>query len=112
MGCKESDKTDNSCIVIRNNKVYLKVILGELNVICTSSLPTIVTTQAFLSDKKISLQLDLKVCRSCLKIASGHVLLWASLVAQTAKNLPEMQETWGQIPGLVRSPGEGNGYPL
>ena len=23
-----------------------------------------------------------------------------------------MQETWGFIPGLGRSPGEGNGYPL
>ena len=31
---------------------------------------------------------------------------WASLVAQLVKNPPAMQETW------VRSPGEGNGYPL
>ena len=30
----------------------------------------------------------------------------ASLVAQLVNNLPTMQETW------VRSPGEGNGYPL
>ena len=30
----------------------------------------------------------------------------ASLVAQTVKNLPAMQETWGFIPGLGRSPGE------
>ena len=29
------------------------------------------------------------------------------------KNLPPMQETWvHSIPGLERSPGEGNGYPL
>ena len=33
---------------------------------------------------------------------------WASLVAQLVKNLPAM----GLIPGLGRSPGEGNGYPL
>ena len=44
--------------------------------------------------------------------------LWfgASLVAQLVKNLPAVQETWvgdlGLIPGLGRSPGEGNGYPL
>ena len=31
---------------------------------------------------------------------------WASLVTQTVKNLPAMQET------RVQSPGEGNGYPL
>ena len=56
---------------------------------------------------------------------------WASLVAQTLKNLPAMWETqdrfqgWkdskesacnvgdpGSIPGLERSPGDGNGYPL
>ena len=34
----------------------------------------------------------------------------ASLVAQTVKNLPAMQETQGFI--LGSSPGEGNGYPL
>ena len=31
---------------------------------------------------------------------------WASLVAQTVKNSPGMQEA------QVQSPGEGNGYPL
>ena len=41
----------------------------------------------------------------------------ASLVAKLAqlvKNLPAMRETWvpGSIPGLGRSPGEGNGNPL
>ena len=35
----------------------------------------------------------------------------ASLVAQTVKNLPEMQETWVQ-PGLGRFPGEGHGNLL
>ena len=35
-----------------------------------------------------------------------------SLVAQMVKNLPIMQEIRGLIPGLGRSPGEGNGYPL
>ena len=28
------------------------------------------------------------------------------------KNFPAMQEIWISIPGLGRSPGEGNGYPL
>ena len=37
---------------------------------------------------------------------------WASLVAQLVKNLPAVQETRGSIPGLGRSPGEQNGYPL
>ena len=37
---------------------------------------------------------------------------WASLVAQLIKNLPTIRETWGSIPGLARSPGEGKGYPL
>ena len=37
-----------------------------------------------------------------------------SLVAQMVKNLPAIWETWvpGSIPGLGRSPGEGNGNPL
>ena len=34
---------------------------------------------------------------------------WTSLVAQMVKNPPAM---WGLVPGLGRSPGEGNGYPL
>ena len=38
--------------------------------------------------------------------------LWASLVAQTIKNLPANQETWVLIPGSGRSSGEGNGNPL
>ena len=36
----------------------------------------------------------------------------ASLVAQTLKNLPINAGDLGSIPGLGRSPGEGNGYPL
>ena len=39
------------------------------------------------------------------------VRVWASLVAQTVKHLPAKGETWS-IPGLGRSPGEGNGNPL
>ena len=33
-------------------------------------------------------------------------------VAQLVKNPPAIWETWGLIPGLERSPGEGKGYPL
>ena len=36
----------------------------------------------------------------------------ASLVAQTVKNLPAMQEDLGLIPGSGRSPREGNGNPF
>ena len=36
----------------------------------------------------------------------------ASLVAQTVKNLPLIQETQIQSLGWGRSPGEGKGYPL
>ena len=37
----------------------------------------------------------------------------ASLVAELIKNLPAMQETgFDLIPGLGRSPGEGDGNPL
>ena len=44
--------------------------------------------------------------------------MWASLVAQLVKNPPALQEIacnagdLGSIPGLGRSPGEGNGNPL
>ena len=37
-------------------------------------------------------------------------LVWASLVAQTVKHLSAGD--LGLIPGLGRSPGEGNGSPL
>ena len=36
----------------------------------------------------------------------------ASLVAQKAKNLPAIAGDQDSIPGLGRSPGEGNGNPL
>ena len=36
---------------------------------------------------------------------------WVSLVAQLVTNLPAMRDL-GLIPGLVKSLGEGNGYPL
>ena len=43
-------------------------------------------------------------------------LSWTSPVAQMVKRLPTTRETWvrslGSIPGLGRSPGEGNGNPL
>ena len=38
--------------------------------------------------------------------------VWTSLVAQTVKNLPAMQETWVQSMGQEDNPGEGNGNPL
>ena len=41
-----------------------------------------------------------------------YTLLRVSLVAQLVKNLPDMQETLGWIPGSERSPGEGNGNSL
>ena len=37
---------------------------------------------------------------------------WASLVAQTIKNLLAVWETWIGSPGAGRALGEGNGYPL
>ena len=41
-----------------------------------------------------------------------HQLTRASLVAQTVKNLPAMQETMVQSLGQEDPPGEGNGNPL
>ena len=38
--------------------------------------------------------------------------MMGSLVAQTVKHLPAMREDPGSIPGLGRSPGEGNSNPL
>jgi len=38
--------------------------------------------------------------------------LRTSLVAQTVKHLPTMQETWVQSLGRKDNPGEGNGNPL
>ena len=39
-------------------------------------------------------------------------LSWSSLVAQTVKSLPAIQETWVRSLGREDSPGEGNGNPL
>ena len=39
-------------------------------------------------------------------------MLWGFLVAQTVKNLPANAGDPGSIPGLGRSPGEGDGNPL
>ena len=44
-------------------------------------------------------------------LLNSHLLLWAFLVAQTINNMPAMRET-GLTPGLGRSSGEGNSYPL
>ena len=38
--------------------------------------------------------------------------IWASLVAQMAKETPANTGDSSSIPGSERSPGEGNGYPL
>ena len=37
---------------------------------------------------------------------------WASQVAPVVKNLPANAGDMGTVPGLERSPGEGNGNPL
>ena len=44
-----------------------------------------------------------------------HIYIYiyiSSLMAQTVKNLPAMQENLGLIPGTERSPKEGNDYPF
>ena len=52
------------------------------------------------------------------KICFYIFIQWASLVAQSVKNLSAMQETAcnagdpGSTPGSGRSPGKGNGNPL
>ena len=43
---------------------------------------------------------------------AGHNLLGASCIAQLVKHLPTIWETWGSVPELRSSPGEGNGNPL
>ena len=47
-----------------------------------------------------------------LPVHRWYVRARASLVAQTVKDQPAMQEVWGLIPGSGRSPGEVNGSPL
>ena len=46
------------------------------------------------------------------ELLSCPYLVWASLVAQMVKNPPAIAGVLGLIPGLGRSPGEGNGSPL
>ena len=55
-----------------------------------------------LSDRPNSFQNSRNLCYS----------LWASLVAQTVKNLPVTQEMQFWSLGQGEPPGEGNGYPL
>ena len=63
---------------------------------------------------KASLKLG---CRS-QNLGPANQIHWASLLAQSVKNLPAMQESAcnaggpGSIPGSGTSPGEGNGNPL
>ena len=47
-----------------------------------------------------------------MKINFTFSSIRASLVAQTVKHLPAMQENWVQSLGQEDSPGEGNGDPL
>ena len=51
------------------------------------------------------------LCALIVVIITQHLVctMWVSLVAQTVKNPPT---TWSSVPGLERSPGEGNGNPL
>ena len=48
----------------------------------------------------------------CGGFGVGQESNWASLVAQTVKNLPANGGDLGSIPGFRRSSKEGNGYPL
>ena len=45
-------------------------------------------------------------------IVDRHVLIRASLIAQSIKNQPANSGDWGLIPHLGISPGEGNGNSL
>ena len=45
-------------------------------------------------------------------ISGEFCFIWASLVAHLLKNLSAIRETLDSIPGLGRSFGEGNSYPL
>ena len=51
-------------------------------------------------------------CTNIVKQLYSRKKGWSSLLTQTVKYLPAMQETGGLIPESGRSPGEGNGYPL
>ena len=47
-----------------------------------------------------------------LEKGEKHLFSWATLVAQTVKNLATNAGYLGFISGSGRTPGEGNGYPL
>ena len=49
---------------------------------------------------------------STLSVEGCRLVIGASLVAQMVKHLPANAGDPGSIPGLGRSPGEGNGNPL
>ena len=49
---------------------------------------------------------------NCITWSIMHASWWASLVAQTVKNLPATRETWVQSLGQEDPPGEGHGNPL
>ena len=51
-------------------------------------------------------------CYNCITWSIMHASWWASLVAQTVKNLPATRETWVQSLGQEDPPGEGHGNPL
>ena len=71
-------------------------------------------------------QRTVEVVSCCHPWVAGWILtqrkcfkFWALLVSQLLKNLPAKEKKsacdegdLGSIPGLGRSPGEGNGYPL
>ena len=56
-------------------------------------------------------------CLSCDRLGFNSLMgkqhaLWASLVAQLVKKYAYKAGNLGSVPGLGRSPGKGNGYPL
>ena len=63
---------------------------------------------------QVRMQTQPPVCRKAWHLWTISLIknLGAYLVSQMVKNSPAMQETQGSIPGLGRSPGEGNGNPL
>ena len=65
-----------------------------------------------LEKKKIKLNTKLLGERDKILVGYLSSTREASLVAQRLKHLPAIWETPGLIPGLGRSPGEGNGNPL
>ena len=81
--------------------------LGETSYLFTITLHYPLLPQLLATTNLFSVSMDLPVLGTSYKWGRG-----ASLVAQTVKNLPAMQESPGSNPGSGRSPGEGNGNPL